>query len=158
MTMISITPSAVYVNSFIVSGLNDRTKNQDEFKADTAKLPKLWERFHSENLANQMPDQKFDLPIYGVYSDYDSDYTGFYTVTAGMENNNTNEKFNSVRVKEGHYLVFPNNGPLPQAIIEIWQNIWQYFVIHTEIIRSYRTDFEKYLSTEQCAVYIGIEK
>lgn len=149
-------PRLTQVQSFIVSGLSERTRNDDEFEPQTAKLPKLWERFYNQDIVN--PQEQADLPIFGVYSNYDSDVTEFYTVTAGIEikNNRLLPEFNSITIQAGNYLVFENRGSMPQAIIKTWQEIWQYFSSPIQFRRTYVTDFEMYKNSEECAVYIGI--
>ncbi|KTC86449.1 GyrI-like domain-containing protein [Legionella brunensis] len=147
-------PQLIQIQSFTVVGLNERTKNENEFNPDTAKLPCLWERFHTQHIANHSTPS-----IFGVYSNYDSDATGFYTVTAGveMDNNIILPNLSSVTVQSGNYLRFENQGPMPQAIIETWQQIWLYFSSQPQFTRTYDTDFEIYDGPEKCAVHIGIK-
>ncbi|WP_454783708.1 GyrI-like domain-containing protein [Legionella sp. WA2024007413] len=153
--MKNITPELVKIESFTVMGLSERTRNFDEFNPQTAKLPELWNRFY----ASKIQTQKSHVPIYGVYSDYESDCNGFYTVTAGVELDNSAiiNHFNTTRVNKGNYLVFKNTGPMPKAIIETWQAIWAYFETQSNIIRTYETDFEVYERQDQCAIFIGVK-
>ncbi|WP_454782334.1 GyrI-like domain-containing protein [Legionella sp. WA2022007384] len=152
--MKQITPQLINLQAFTVIGLSARTKNSDEFNPQTAKLPELWQRFFTSKISTQS-----DVPIYGVYSDYESDCNGFYTVTAGVKLNDLTIKnnFNSISVNKGNYLVFKNSGSMPQAIIETWQAIWLYFENQSTVLRAYETDFEIYMGQEQCAIYIGIK-
>ncbi len=149
-----ITPELIKVEAFSVVGLRERTKNIDEFNPQTARLPALWERFHTSQIATQKPNSL----IYGVYSDYESDDKGFYTVTFGIEVNDskTISYGDSVNIKKGNYLIFKNTGPMPKTIIETWQAIWHFFDTQTNISRAYETDFEVYMGQEQCAIYIGV--
>ncbi|QLZ69081.1 AraC family transcriptional regulator [Legionella sp. PC1000] len=149
-----ITPELIKVEAFQVSGLCERTKNANEFNPQTAKLPTLWQRFYASQIAMNKPDS----PIYGVYSNYESNTKGFYTVTAGIETRNSEiiNSFYTVIINKGNYLVFKNSGPMPKAIIETWQAIWHFFDTQSDISRVYETDFEVYLGQEQCAVYIGV--
>ncbi|OEH45489.1 hypothetical protein lpari_03540 [Legionella parisiensis] len=97
--MRQITPELIKVEAFNVVGLRERTKNINEFNPQTAKLPALWDRFHQSQIAAQKPNSL----IYGVYSDYESDDKGFYTVTAGIEINDskTISYGSSVSIKKG---------------------------------------------------------
>ncbi len=62
----SISPTVKQVESFIVTGFSVRTQNKDEFNEETAKLPSLWQKFYTSELA-------VNASIFGVYSNYDSD-------------------------------------------------------------------------------------
>ncbi|WP_019216622.1 GyrI-like domain-containing protein [Legionella tunisiensis] len=151
-------PYLIHVQNFIISGLCIRTKNDNEFDPQSAKLPKLWEQFYNQDIVKKFQREQSDLPIFGVYSNYDSDFTGFYTVTAGIEMKGKQRppEFNSISIETGNYLIFENRGSMPQAIIKIWQEIWQYFSSTRPLRRTYITDFEIYKNPEECAVYIGV--
>jgi predicted transcriptional regulator YdeE len=151
-------PKLIKMQNFTVTGLLARTKNEDEFNNETAKLSKLWEQFYSNVSLNEMANRKTNSPVYGVYSDYDSDDKGFYSVTAGVEfaKQENAAEFHTIQVDEGEYLVFENQGALPQAIIEIWQTIWHFFEEQSALKRAYKTDFEVYSGFRHCAVYIGL--
>lgn len=154
--MRQITPELIKVEAFNVVGLRERTSNINEFNPQTAKLPALWDRLHT----SQIVTQKLNSLIYGVYSDYESDDKGLYTVTAGLEVNDskTISYGYSVSIKRGNYLMFKNTGPMPKSIIETWQTIWHFFDTQSNISRTYETDFEVYIGQEQCAVYIGVNR
>ncbi len=152
--MMQITPQLIQVETFSVMGLKKRTKNAHEFNPQTAKLPALWQSVYSSPMLMQKPDSL----IYGVYSDYESDDKGFYTVTAGIEANDlvAMDHFYTINIKKGNYFVFKNSGPMPKAIIDTWRAIWHYFDNQSNISRVYETDFEVYMGQEKCAVYIGV--
>ncbi len=150
-------PELVELDGFTVVGMQVRTKNADEFNPQTAKLHQLWERFFK----TQIPNRKPTSPIYGVYSDYASDFNEFYMVTAGVEVSSDQEhgsQFNPISVQQGDYLVFKNSGPIPQAIYQTWETIWDYFKANPAVVRAYKTDFEVCAVPEQCEIYIGIRK
>ena len=156
--MTPINPQKMHIKSMTIAGITERTKNEDEFNPNTARLPRLWERFFSENLSREILQDNSNPLVYGVYSDYESDASGLYTVTAGVEVPHTplSTQFSTIIVNEGDYLVFTNRGPMPNAIIETWQAVWQYFAENIAQKRAYKSDFEVYASSEECAVYIGI--
>ena len=149
--MTLIQPYLTQVTNFTVAGFNVRTKNENEFNPNTAKIPHLWSQLHAEKVAQQA------TRVFGVYSQYESDVTGAYTLTAGVEiDGSFPPGFESVEIKTGDYLVFENKGPMPTAIIEAWQRVWQYFQDQPMYPRAYQTDFEVYQGTEKCAIYIGV--
>lgn len=155
---LNIEPKVKHVDSFSVSGITVRTANRDEMDPATAKLGKHWEKFFSEGIMNKIPHRLENAPIYGVYSDYASDYNDYYNLTAGVAVSKASEKdFANINIDAGNYLVFENKGPMPQAVIDAWQAIWQYFQKNPQITRRYTTDFECYEGEDKIAVYIGIE-
>lgn len=143
-------PRVKYVESFTVIGFSVRTKNSIEFDEKVAKLPKLWQQFYSSNLA-------IDEAVFGVYSDYESDVNGFYTVTAGVIGENVNKESSIVKIKSGKYLVFKGKGEMPKAIIDVWETVWDYFTVDSLNKRCFMTDFETYSNVDEVAVFIGIE-
>lgn len=154
-------PVLVQVNEFLVAGPSVRTINDDEFNPSKAKLPKLWDDFFSMDMKNHIP---YDIPLsptYGVYSNYASDASDFYTVTAGVNVNvqngiTTDSALNTVTIQSGNYLVFRDKGVIPEIVIRTWGRIWAYFTDSNAPQRSFATDFEMYLSADEIAIYIGI--
>ena len=147
--MQSIQPVLKHVENFRVIGLNTRTQNSDEFNEKTAKLPNLWQQFASTDLAKQ-------TAIFGVYSDYEFDQNGLYTVTVGIASDDRKDQFNSVDIQTGNYLIFQSKGPLPATVIATWQRIWNYFETEKKYRRNFISDFEAYIGPDEVAIYIGI--
>lgn len=146
----SISPIVKQVESFIVMGFSVRTQNKDEFNDKTAKLPRLWQQFYTSELAA-------NANIFGVYSDYDSDANGFYTVTAGTESLDVQTELSSVTIQAGNYLVFECAGLMPAVVVETWKRIWEFFETNTEYRRHFISDFEVYNGPDQVAIYIGLK-
>ena len=148
-------PTLTHIDSFIVSGVSVRTKNSDEFNQATAKLPDLWNRFYTTMLADLQPGS----PIYGVYSDYESDANGLYTVTAGLILNNqfTTKTPDAIKIQSGNYLVFQSKGAMPQAVIDAWKNVWNYFDSKPTHQRQFISDVETYSGSDEVALHIGVK-
>ena len=150
-------PTLVHMNSFIVSGPKTRTNNQTEMIPAQARLPLLWGSFLSQHTKEQIPDQVKDSPVYGVYTNYQSDFNGDYDVIVGVETRSTDsDSFSSVKIAEGNYLVFEKPGNMPQVIIETWLAIWDYFSEPQSVTRLYTADFEVY-KNDGVAIYIAVE-
>jgi predicted transcriptional regulator YdeE len=148
--MTYLEPKKVHIETFNVSGLSVRTINSDEFNPSTAKLPSLWQQFAAT-------EKLQDGAVYGVYSDYETDDSGHYTVTAGMNNPMfTSSDFTTVKIDTGDYLVFEDKGPMPQTVIETWKRVWSYFTDDAAYKRSYTTDFELYNGPDSIAIYIKV--
>ncbi|MDX1837029.1 GyrI-like domain-containing protein [Legionella taurinensis] len=153
--MIPATPTLQTVSEFPIVGLSVRTDNACEFNPFTAKLPALWQELHQQ--AWVKPSH---AGLYGVYSDYESDVNGAYTVTAGIalsDHPSPESSLARITVPQGSYLVFTSQGVMPQAIIHAWQSVWAYFAANPGHRRTYRVDFEHYSGPLDCAVYIGVQ-
>ncbi len=86
--MSSIPPTLKYVEGFTVSGFSTKTQNTDEFNEKKAKLPSLWQQFYASNLAA-------NANIFEVYSDYESDANGLFTVTVGVSDDSKRAELGS---------------------------------------------------------------
>ncbi|MDP1614465.1 MAG: effector binding domain-containing protein, partial [Methylococcales bacterium] len=97
--------------------------------------------------------------IFEVYSDYESDANGLYTVTVGITDNRDrmSAEFTAVKIPAGNYLVFQGAGPMPATVVEIWKQIWNYFQAESNDQRSFISDFEAYSGSDKVAIYIGIK-
>ncbi len=137
----------IYIDGFVINGPSLRTNNIQEASAE-AKIPALWENFYTSQTE---PSAK----VYGVYTNYESDATGEYTVYVGSKTNG--DKENTIDINSAIYLAFPANGEMPAAVIDAWKNIWEYFSKAQPYIRSFKTDFEEYSGPESAVIYIGIE-
>lgn len=138
-------PTVQYVTGFNVKGFSTRTQNADEFNQHTAKLPALWQKFYSSDLAS-------NAAVIAVYSNYESDVNGMYTNTVGIQSSEQAD----AQVLSGSYLVFQGKGPMPQTVIELWHQIWTYFSANSPQQRSYQSDFEQYKGSDEVAIYIGV--
>ena len=139
----------------IITGLKTRTKNSDEMNPEVAKIGSLWQNFFAELVPTL---ENPTVPMYGVYTNYESDAMGEFDLLVGVENLKASDKLNTVTLEEGNYLCFESKGEMPQAIIDTWGDIWAYFSDEncTEK-RAYGTDFELYLSQSEAEIYIGVE-
>jgi len=158
--MITKQPLLAHAEAFTVCGLSVRTINRDEFNPQTAKLSTLWDQFLVSDMANSLTNKRADSPIFAVYSHYESDASGFYTVTVGFALNTKSQggEHPCVQVPSGDYLVFTGKGSMPQAVVETWQRVWAYFNEHSDYTRSYSSDYEVYENAEEISIYIGVNQ
>jgi predicted transcriptional regulator YdeE len=139
-----------------VSGLGVRTLNNNEQQVSTARIGPMWERFFAEGLFDKIAHKQPQSLVYGVYSNYESDASGQFDVTAGVAVTAPAPDFKTIEVQGGQYLVFEARGPMPGCVIETWGQIWAYFNEHPQIRRKFATDFEAYTGLDSVAVHIGI--
>lgn len=157
-------PERTHIDGFFVAGVSTRTNNANEFNPKTAQIPTLWAVYRIDAVANDIVNQISNSPTYGVYHRYASDANGDYSVTAGVAVVNTaltveEENIDTIQVMAGDYLVFRalniDSIDMGQAVVQLWQAVWDYFNAHPDIRRAYQTDFEEY-STDGVAVYVGV--
>ena len=141
---------------FRVAGISVRTSNRDEGVTETAKLGLLWGRFFSGNIADTIPHRVPDSPIYGVYSDYESDVNGRYTTTAGVRVDGSSASSDG-EIEAGDYLVFEKKGAMPDIVVETWGEVWRFFDGEGTLRRKYATDFEEYRGPDEVAIHIGVQ-
>ncbi len=135
-----------------IYGLKTRTTNENEMNPETAKIGAIWGEFFTKI----MPTLAENTQAYGVYSNYESDAFGEFDVTAGSEV--ANNELESVTLAEGNYLCFKTKGELPQAVIDTWGEIWNYFSDENcPDKRVFNTDYELYLNEHEAEIYIGVE-
>lgn len=145
------------IQAFTVSGISVRTTNRDEAQPLTAKLPTLWGQFYNQGLAEKTLNKEDDASVYGVYSDYESDASGHYRTTAGVQVSNAVADSDSVEIRGGQYLVFKAKGAMPQIVFDTWLTIWSFFETSKEFRRCFTTDFERYLGPNEVAIHIAVE-
>ena len=137
-----------------IKGLQIRTKNADEMNPETQKIAPLWGKFFAEVMPTFGTTPP---PLYGVYSNYESDAFGEFNVLVGAEVLEESDGFKSVTLEAGKYLVFTAKGELPQAVIETWGQVWAYFEDPSiDEKRAFKTDFELYTSETEAEIYIGV--
>jgi len=137
-----------------LNGLKVRTTNQDEMTEGKGKIGSLWQSFF-ETIA---PNLKEDALIYGVYSNYESDHTGLFDVYAATNQPLNEQKVETVDINEGQYLKFHKTGEMPQAVIELWTEVWNYFSDdNCQHERAYTTDFELYKGLDEVEIAIAIK-
>ncbi|SIS07670.1 GyrI-like domain-containing protein [Pseudomonas sp. A214] len=145
------------VEPFTVAGLQVHTRNADEQQPEMARIGPMWQQFFSEGLFDKIPARQSESFVYGVYSNYESDATGYFDVTAGVQVDATSAGYAAVDIEGGDYLMFSAKGPMPDCVIQTWGLIWAYFVDNPQTLRRFTTDFEVYSGPDSVAIYIGVQ-
>jgi predicted transcriptional regulator YdeE len=99
--------------------------------------------FYNENTSSQILNKESD-EIYSIYTDYETDYKGKYTLIIGLKVNSLNSIPNGLVGREfegGLYVKFVAKGERPNAVMETWKEIW---CKDKELNRKYSTDFKVY--------------
>lgn len=132
---------------FIVMGLQVRTTSREEMDPATARIPGLWGRFMTEGVAGALPGRTGET-VYAVYSDYESDHHGAYSLTLGCAvepSAAVPAGLARVEVPSGRYAVVTSErGPAPRVVPEAWQRVWTTSEQELGGRRAFRVDFEVY--------------
>ncbi len=121
-----------------VAGLAIRTNNKIEQElAEKGWIASTWDE------VKEMTDPN---PPAAIYTGYSSDKDGNYTVVIGFRRNSADDfKTGEVisKISAGRYAKFSRKGPMPNAVIEAWQAVWQ-AESAGELHRAYTADLEFY--------------
>jgi predicted transcriptional regulator YdeE len=138
----------VHKNAMKVVGIETRTTNKDEIGSETAKIPLLWQRFFQENMSEKIPNKVPSGPILAVYTEYESNEHGPYTVLIGYEVSSIEAIPQGLTAKvlpESTYAVFTTQtGPVAAVIGQAWKDIWQMSPAQLGGSRRFTADFEVY--------------
>lgn len=139
-----------------ITGISIRTTNAREMNSETSKIGALHQQFDEK-----VPvDYKSGARVYGVYYNYESDYSGEFSVLAGTDQIGKTpiDNLESVSIPGGTYMVFEAKGEVPQIVITTWSKIWDYFsTADTQYQRAYTTDFEFYKNQNEIEIYIAVK-
>lgn len=142
-----------------IIGLSAVTTNGSEACND---IPNLWERFFNEDVASKVPN-KTSGDIYAVYSDFETDCTGPYTITIGypVENvDNIPEGLSAKVIEAQNYQTFVAKGDITKCednpVYLKWKEIWK-----MPLERTYITDYELYKegmdpSNGEVEIHVGV--
>ncbi len=136
------------VESKSIRGFSAVTENKSEMSGE-GKIAALWQRFAQEIMSNTSQHS----PCYAIYYDYRSDVDDTYRVLIGSESTTQGDM---VRIQPGKYHEFRAQGEMPQTVISLWQDVWDYYRHHPDEKRAYCTDVEYYEAENSVCIYIGI--
>ena len=119
-----------------------RTHNIKENTSE--KIGQLW-----QNNFAKLPQND---PYYGVYLNYESDFTGYYDVAVAQESKPENSS-STIEIEDlAWYEIFPTTG---KSVVQTWQHIWNKEK-QGLLKRAYKVDFEKYYPNGKVDIYISI--
>lgn len=144
------------IKGFEVTGFVIRTTNADEENPSTAKIGNLWSTFY----ANAAPKLDERSKVYGLYTHYESDFTGAFDVVACADTLSPEKLPDSVKfsIASGKYITFSATGEMPKVVIDLWREVWNYFSAENcPHERAYTTDFEFYKSADEIEISIAVK-
>ena len=142
------------IKKLMISGISVVTNNEFEMSEENGKIASLWEEYFANDVYKKTFDKANSDFMYGLYSDYESDVTGNYKITVGVE---VTKAKNAIVIEDKKYLVFTKKGELPMVVVELWEEIWDYFEKNSDYERSFEVDFEKYAKEDEIEIYVSIK-
>ena len=141
----------------IVVGISRRTRNTDAQES----IPDCWQEFMRQNAAAKIPHRATPPVMFAVYSDYEKDWTGYYSYLLGCvvtRADTVPDGMEARRIPPQTYAVFRAKGRMPDEITGVWANIWA-----SELPRKYTYDFEMYdqrftrPSAKEAEVWVAVD-
>lgn len=119
------------------------------------KIMGAWEAFYRGNLKEQVPNRLTD-DVYCIYTNYQGDHTKPMDMLIGFpvpKGTPCPKGLHAFTIPEGSYKLYVSEGPLPDALIQTWQDIWQ-----TCTNRAFGVDVDYYPSCSESCVetYISV--
>lgn len=148
------------MNDFKIIGILTETTNENG--QSIKDVEEIWGVFWGENISDKIPNKESN-EIYAVYTDYESDYTGKYTLIIGFPVTTLDtipDGFIGREISVGKNEKYISKGKMPEAILKTWTEIWQ----DTQLKRAYRADVtvhgKKYFDGDSAEVetYISISE
>jgi predicted transcriptional regulator YdeE len=132
-------------------GISVRTKNQDEFNPETARIGKTFGQFLSQKLGDKIQNPKNPGVLFSVYTNYESNEHGEYTYFLGEEVTHfddlaiLNNGLKCLTISAAKYQKFTTeSGPLPGVVVQGWMEIFKMTPKDFGGDRAYQADFEIY--------------
>jgi predicted transcriptional regulator YdeE len=132
----------------IILGIYARAGNDN-----LEKIGDLWRRFHAMGGPAAIPARRDDA-VYCVYCEYETDFTGAFTVLIGCAVDADAEipdGMKKLAIEAGEFAVFEPMGELPMSVLETWAEIW-----NAPLDRRYQADFDRYGSDGKVTVQVGV--
>lgn len=145
----------VQLSEKTVAGFSVRTNNSSpDMQKD---IGGLWQRFFTQEgffaLKNKVNEKAM-----GIYTDYENDEKGSYTVMTACEVTGADvpKQFEVRTIPSGKYAKFVVRGNMVTAVADFWQQLWG-----MKLERSFICDFEEYQNADpdncEIHIYIGLK-
>lgn len=158
----------IKLNDITLVGITVRTNNKDEMDPARAKIGKVVSKYWNENMANKIQQRVNPGKTFAVYCEFEQQDQGEYTYLIGEEviagTDQNVDYFKTISIESSCYQRFTSkSGPMPDIVIQSWQEIWQMSADEFVGKRQFKADFEVYdhraVNPEKAVIdiYIGIE-
>ncbi|MHD0314231.1 effector binding domain-containing protein [Fusobacterium varium] len=127
--------------------LSEKRLNNFKYPDIAEKIQKLW-----YDTSVKIPKDK-ELNKYAVYSEYESDYKGDYTLFIGVDKIDSHKE---IIIEEENYKIFSVDNSSPYGVIMAWQKIWE-MEEQGLLNRAYTVDYEKYYPDGKIEIFIALK-
>jgi AraC family transcriptional regulator len=144
--------------TFTVVGVSIQTTHDENMKNHS--IPNFWTAFNAgktgEKLCILAPDKPFLGVCYGEKPD------GTFRYMIGVESLKTDKDLESLTIPAANWAVFESIGPMPEAIMKVWGEIFQDFLPSGNYDHADMPDFESYPEANpdsdhyRCEVWIPV--
>jgi len=138
-----MTYETVNLKEKTVVGLSARTNNSSPEMEKI--IGRLWQKFYSPEIYANIKNRANQKAL-GIYTDYDSDENGDYTVAVMCEVTEVSELPHETEVRRipaGQYAKFVVKGNMLTAVREFWRELW-----NMDLNRAFVCDFEEYQNAD----------
>lgn len=130
-------------------GISVRTSYDREIDKIKGNIFPCVQRYFHGSLFKKISNRAKPGTTYCAYTDYKSDYKGAYTYFIGEEvtsfDNNLSEEFEKLVIPKQKYAMFTTApAPMPDVIVNAWNEVWKMSSKQLGGDRCYQTDFEVY--------------
>jgi AraC family transcriptional regulator len=102
-------------------GIRTSTKNGENHREITA----FWEESNKNGFSKELAKNCGPLGLVGICMDYDNEYEELtYFIGAEKNIDNIPSDWEERRIPSATWAVFPVHGPMPDAIIKVWERIF----------------------------------
>jgi predicted transcriptional regulator YdeE len=136
--------------AFQVVGVPLRTSN-----SRGEEIGALFGRFFAENTLARIPDKLGDGAI-TLYTDYESDHTGLYTIVLGAIVSRTEHVPPGMvtrTVPAQRYAAIESRGDMPAALKATWFEVWR-----SDLPRSFGVDFDLQRGSDAVDVHVALRE
>lgn len=135
-----VSQDVIHLPAFNLVGIQVRTNN----KQAVTTVPTLWQQWHTNNIFHKIPNKTNTSEYFAVYTDYDSQQDGDYTLIIGAHVSTLSDIPTGCvgrYVPSASYIKFDIVGVIPVCIIDAWHAIWSPEISSR---RAFTYDFERY--------------
>ena len=127
------------IQKFNVIGISTRTINTNGQSA--IDIEALWQKFWEGKILNKIPN-KISSDIFAIYTDYETNFTGYYTTIIGLSVSTLDEipeQMIGITIDTNVYHKIVSKGKMPNSIGKTWLDIWADKELDSK--RAYNADF-----------------
>lgn len=127
-------------DAFLVSGKKIVTTHENNL-AQT-EIPKFWDAFNQSEDSKTLCSMTMDERTLGICYDIKKD--GSFSYMIGIKTKTELQGFESMLIPASTWAVFESIGPMPHSIQNIWQKIFNDFLVNSPYMHAPMADFESY--------------